>query len=41
MSCILTDRTKERLLPLVKKYILNKYRLEENNENKSIRIGVL
>ena len=35
--CVLTDRTKERLLPLVNKYVENNNGLEEDDESESIR----
>ena len=38
--CVLTSRTKERLLPLVNKYVANNYGLEEDDERESIRARI-
>ena len=38
VRCILTNRTKKRLLPLVNKYVANNYGLEEDDdESESVR----
>ena len=41
VRCVLTDRTKNKLLPIIKKYINTKdYHMNINDENCSIRTSI-
>ena len=40
MLSVITDQTKERILPLLQKYVANNYGSDEDDESESIRTRI-